>query len=65
MARRHYAIVSKKTRGGRVVEQAVEHPSRSEADIASLRLMREHGFSAVAAVTVERELRAGDLLPAK
>jgi hypothetical protein len=59
MARHHY---TKKTRGGRLIERAMEYPSRGEAGIASLRLIRQHGLDAVAVVTVERELRAGDLL---
>jgi hypothetical protein len=65
MARHHYTVVSKKTRGGRLIERATEYPSRGEADIASLGLIRQHGLDAVAAVTVERELHAGDLLQAK
>lgn len=63
MARHHYAIVTKKTRVGRLVELAHEYRSRGEADIASLRLVFHHGIDAVAAVTVERELSAGDVLP--
>jgi hypothetical protein len=65
MARHHYTIVSKKTRGGRLIEHATEYPSRGEAEIGSLRLIRQHGLNAVAAVTVERELSAGDMLPAR
>jgi hypothetical protein len=65
MARHHYAIVTKPTRGGRRIEVAHEYRSRGEADIASLRLVAHHGIDAVAAVTVERELSAGDLLPAR
>ncbi len=64
MARHHYTIVSKKTRGGRLIERATEYPSRGEADMASLRLIRQHGLDAVAAVTVDRELVVGDVLPA-
>jgi hypothetical protein len=63
MVRRHYATVTKQVRGGRRVELAHEYRSRGEADIASLRLVAYHGIVAVAAVTVERELSAGDVLP--
>jgi hypothetical protein len=64
MARHHYAIVTKKTRGGRLVEVAHEYRSRGEADIASLRLVAYHPPDRVLAVTVERDLAVGDVLPA-
>jgi hypothetical protein len=62
--RHHFAIVARRTKQGRRIEYALEYPSRGEANIASLRLIRQHGLDAVDAVTVERKLTVGDVLPA-
>jgi hypothetical protein len=63
--RHHFAIVAKRTKQGRRIEYALEYPSRGEADIASLRLIRQHGPDAVDAVTVERRLAVRDVLPGR
>jgi hypothetical protein len=60
--RHHYAIAVEKVRGGYKVLTAVEHRSRGEADKGSLRLLLR--FKDVDAVTLDRELADGEVLPA-
>jgi hypothetical protein len=64
MTKHHYALVTKKTRAGRLVERVLPFQTRGEADKASLRLVAYHPIDAVDAVTVERRLAVGDVLPA-
>jgi len=58
--RRHFAFAIKKVKGGYEVAHVVECPSRGEADKASLTLLGRHGSGE--AVTLDRELRNGDVL---
>jgi hypothetical protein len=59
-ARRHYAFAVKKVQGGYEVDHVAEYPSRGEADKASLTLLGRRGSGE--AITLDRELRSGDLL---
>jgi hypothetical protein len=63
MARDHYAIVTKKPVAQR---RNIRLAARRMLDglLDDPALIRQHGLNAVAAVTVERELRTGDMLPA-
>jgi hypothetical protein len=61
--RRHrYAFALERVKGGYKVSHVLDYASRGQADIASLRLLLEHGDSS--SITLERELVNGEVLDA-
>ncbi|HLK15666.1 MAG TPA: hypothetical protein VKT78_12760 [Fimbriimonadaceae bacterium] len=58
--RRHFAFTVKKVKGGYEVGHVIEHPSRGEANRASLSLLGRYGSGE--AITLDRELRNGEVL---
>ena len=60
--RYHYAFALQKVRAGYKVSHVLDHASRGQADIASLRLLVEHGDAG--SITLERQLVNGEVLDA-
>ena len=60
--RYHYAFALRKVKGGYKVSHVLDYASRGQADIASLRLLVEHGDAG--SITLERELIKGEILSA-
>jgi hypothetical protein len=60
--RYHYAFALKRTRGGYQVSHVLDYASRGQADIASLKLLAEHGDAA--SIKLDRELANGEVLDA-
>jgi len=60
--RYHYAIALKRVKGGYKVSHLLDYASRGQADIASLRLLVEHGDAG--SITLDRELVNGEVLAA-
>ncbi len=56
--RYHYAFAPRKVKGGYKVSHVLDYASRGQADIASLRLLVEHGDAG--SITLERELINGE-----
>ncbi len=60
--RYHYAFALTKVKGGYKVSRVLDYASRGQADIASLRLLVEHGDAG--SITLDRELANGEVLSA-
>jgi hypothetical protein len=61
-SRYHYAVALKKVKGGWRVESALDFPSRGQADKYSLTLLARFGDAS--SLTLEREIRVGEVLDA-
>jgi hypothetical protein len=60
--RYHYAFALKRVKGGYKVSHVLDYASRGHADIASLKLLAEHGDAG--SITLELELVNGEVLDA-